>query len=116
MPDALDAAVARALIPLGADLSLARRRRGISMQSMAVRMGVSPKTVQRLEKGDATVAVGTVARALIVLGEADKLARLLDTARDDLGLQLMNQAVRKRIRAPRLAPSAKSGKSATGAM
>jgi transcriptional regulator with XRE-family HTH domain len=103
MADALDAQVARALIPLGEDLSLARRRRGISMQSMATRMGVSLKTVQRLEKGDATVALGTAARALIVLGEVDKLAHLLDTARDDLGLQLMNQAVRKRIRAPKSA-------------
>lgn len=103
MLDALDAQVARALLPLGEDLSLARRRRGISMQSMATRMGVSLKTVQRLEKGDATVALGTAARALIVLGEVDKLARLLDTARDDLGLQLMNQAVRKRIRTPRAA-------------
>ena len=113
MADALDAQVARALTPLGEDLSLARRRRGISMQSMATRMGVSLKTVQRLEKGDATVALGTAARALIVLGEVDKLAHLLDTARDDLGLQLMNQAVRKRVRTPR---STKAAKTAPGAL
>ena len=113
MVDALDAQIARALIPLGEDLSLARRRRGIAMQSMAARMGVSLKTLQRLEKGDATVALGTAAKALIVLGELDKLAHLLDTAHDDLGLQLMNQAVRKRIRAPK---SARAAKSASGAL
>lgn len=112
MTDALNAQLAHALIPLGEDISLARRRREISMQSMATRMGVSLKTVQRLEKGDATVAVGTVAKALFVLGELDKLAHLLDTAGDDLGLQLMNQAVRKRIRKR----SAKFVKSASGAL
>jgi transcriptional regulator with XRE-family HTH domain len=101
MANALDAPIARALNQLGEDLSLARRRREISMQSMAERLGVSLKTVQRLEKGDATVAIGTVAKMMFVLGELDKLAYLLDTARDDLGLQLMNQAVRKRIRAPK---------------
>lgn len=99
--DAMDAPIARALNQLGQDLSLARRRREISMQSMADRLGVSLKTVQRLENGDPTVAVGTVAKMMFVLGELDKLAHLLDTARDDLGLQLMNQAVRKRIRAPK---------------
>ena len=90
MTDALDAQLARALIPLGEDISLARRRREISMQSMATRMGVSLKTVQRLEKGDATVAVGTVAKALFVLGELDKLAHLLDTAGDDLGCDVQH--------------------------
>lgn len=99
--DALNAPIARALNQLGQDLSLARRRREISMLSMAERLGVSLKTVQRLEKGDRTVAIGTVAKMMFVLGELDKLAHLLDTARDDLGLQLMNQAVRKRIRAPK---------------
>ena len=110
MTDALDAPITRALNQLGQDLSLARRRREISMQSMADRVGVSVKTVQRLEKGDVTVAVGTVARMMFILGELDKLAHLLDTARDDLGLQLMNQAVRKRIR------SSKARKSVSGAL
>jgi transcriptional regulator with XRE-family HTH domain len=90
--------VRRGLEKLGQDISLARRRRHISTQSMAERLNVSLKTLQRLEKGDPTVAVGTIATAIFVLNELDRLANLLDTARDDVGLGLMDQAVPKRIR------------------
>jgi hypothetical protein len=44
------------------------------------------------------VAVGTIATAIFVLNELDRLANLLDTARDDVGLGLMDLAVPKRIR------------------
>jgi transcriptional regulator with XRE-family HTH domain len=90
--------VRRGLEKLGHDISLARRRRHISTQSMAERLNVSLKTLQRLEKGDPTVAVGTIATAIFVLNELDRLANLLDTARDDVGLGLMDLAVPKRIR------------------
>jgi transcriptional regulator with XRE-family HTH domain len=90
--------VRRGLKKLGEDIALARRRRHISTQSMADRLQISLKTLQRLEKGDPSVAVGTVATAMLVLNELERFTNLLDTASDDIGLSLMDQAVPKRIR------------------
>jgi transcriptional regulator with XRE-family HTH domain len=96
--ESLPLPVRRGLKKLGEDIALARRRRHISTQSMADRLQVSLKTLQRLEKGDPTVAVGTVATAMLVLSQLDRFTNLLDTASDDIGLSLMDQAVPKRIR------------------
>lgn len=95
----LPAPVARALVKLGQDLSLARRRRNISQASMAERIGASLNTVKRMEKGDHRVQLHFVARALHVFGEIQKLADLLDTREDAIGLVLMDERVPLRIRA-----------------
>ena len=97
--------VLRALQTLGANLALARRRRRISTRSMAERLQISTMTLHRLERGDPTVAVGTLATALQVLGELERFSAILDTSTDELGLQLMNEAVPKRIRKKASAPS-----------
>ena len=52
-----------ALRKLGRDLALARRKRGISTMDMAARLFVSRDTLWRLERGDPTVALGTMATA-----------------------------------------------------
>jgi transcriptional regulator with XRE-family HTH domain len=80
-----------------ADLGLARRRRRISTQSMAERLQVSTATLRRLERGDPSLAMGTLAKALLVLNALERFSHLLDTGTDDLGLQLMDQALPKRI-------------------
>ena len=90
--------VNRAIENLGRDLALARRRRRFSQSSMAERIGVSLTTLKRLENGDPTLAWGTVVRTLHVLGELEKLSTLLDTAKDDLGLALMDAQLPRRIR------------------
>ena len=90
--------VERAIIKLGHDISLARRRRRISQASLAERMGASLSTVRRMEKGDLRVPIHFFARALHVFGEIQALAELLDTARDDIGLTLMDQQLPKRVR------------------
>lgn len=51
-----------ALRKLGRDLSIARRKRGISTQDMASRLFVSRATLWRLERGDSKVAIGTGGR------------------------------------------------------
>jgi transcriptional regulator with XRE-family HTH domain len=103
--DALPLPVRRGLKKLGADIALARRRRRISTQSMAERLQVSLKTLQRLEKGDPTVAVGTVATAMLILSELERFTNLLDTAGDDVGLTLMDQNLPKRIRSKKTTSS-----------
>lgn len=90
--------VERAIRKLGSDISLARRRRHISQESLAERMGASLSTVRRMEKGDVRVPIHFVARALHIFGEIQALERLLDTANDDIGLTLMDEQLPKRVR------------------
>jgi transcriptional regulator with XRE-family HTH domain len=101
--------VERALTKLGRDLSLARRRRRLTQASLAERIQTSVATLRRLEHGDPQVAFGVVVRAFHALGEIDRIARVLDTSMDDIGLTLMNEQVPRRVRTRRLTPE-------TGAM
>ena len=89
---------AHALRKLGRDLALARRKRGISTSDMAARLFVSRDTLWRLERGDATVALGTLATAAFVLQLHDRLANLAAPATDALALSLDEQRLPKRIR------------------
>lgn len=90
--------VERAIRKLGGDISLARRRRHISQASLAERMGASLSTVRRMEKGDLRVPIHFFARALHVFGEIQTLEDLLDTAKDNIGLTLMDENLPKRVR------------------
>jgi len=94
--------VARALAKLGADISLARRRRHLSQSSLAERMGASVSTVRRMEQGDPRIPVHFIARALHVFGEIKSLENVLDTASDDIGLVLMDARLPKRIHSKKL--------------
>ena len=97
--------IQRQIRAFGQRLRDARLRRRISTVLFADRIGVSRDTLNRLEKGDATIALGTYMRALRVLG----LDKDLDgVARDDeLGrkLQDLNLPTRK----PRTRKKAVSG-------
>lgn len=88
---------AHALRKLGRDLALARRKRGISTTDMAGRLFVSRDTLWRLERGDATVSMGTFATAAFVLQMHDRLANLAAPASDDLALSLDERRLPKRI-------------------
>lgn len=101
----LSTPVARALKKLGADIALARRRRHITQISMAEHLDISVATLRRLEKGDPRIAIGTLAQALLILGELAKINTLLDTVTDDIGLMMMNDALPQRVRTKRLKPS-----------
>lgn len=89
---------AHALRKLGRDLALARRKRGISTSDMAARLFVGRSTLWRLERGDPTVALGTLMTAAFVLNLHDRLANLAAPATDDLALSLDERRLPKRIR------------------
>ena len=93
--------VDRSLRRFGRNVSLARRRRRMSQEDLAVRIGASVNTVRRLEDGFPGTALQHVARALQVFGELDKLDALLDTSQDAVGLALMDDKLPQRIRNPR---------------
>jgi len=92
---------AHALRKLGRDLALARRKRGISTADMAARLFVSRDTLWRLERGDPTVALGTLSTATFVLQLHDRLANLAAAASDALALSLDEERLPKRIRRTR---------------
>jgi transcriptional regulator with XRE-family HTH domain len=95
---ALPLPAAHALRKLGRDLALARRKRGISTADMAARLFVSRDTLWRLERGDPTIAMGTVATATFVLQFHERLATLAEPARDLLALGLDEKRLPQRIR------------------
>jgi transcriptional regulator with XRE-family HTH domain len=87
-----------ALRKLGRDLAVARRKRGISTGDMAARLFVGRNTLWRLERGDPTVALGTLVTAAFVLNLQDRLANLAAPASDELALSLDERRLPKRIR------------------
>jgi transcriptional regulator with XRE-family HTH domain len=91
----------RALRKLGHDLALARRKRAISTAEMAARLFVSRDTLWRLERGDPTVAMGTLVTAAFVLGLHDRLADFAAPASDELALSLDERRLPQRIRRSR---------------
>jgi transcriptional regulator with XRE-family HTH domain len=97
--DLMPTGVRRSLTKLGADIALARRKRGLTVAMMAERIGVSRGTYLRVEKGDASVGVGVYVMTLFVLGLDTPFADLADASRDELGLMLDAERVPKRVRA-----------------
>jgi transcriptional regulator with XRE-family HTH domain len=95
---ALPLPVRRALKKLGADISAARRRRGITAKLVAKRAFINPKSVTRVERGDAGVSIGVYATVLFTLGMSDRLADLADIAHDPLGRALAEEQLPKRVR------------------
>jgi transcriptional regulator with XRE-family HTH domain len=65
---------------------------------MAARLFVARNTLWRLERGDPTVALGTLMTAAFVLNLHDRLANLAAPASDELGLSLDERRLPKRIR------------------
>lgn len=67
---------------LGNHLRLARKRRGESRRSWALRMNTSVPTLSAMEKGDPRVGIGVYATALWLIGQ-DKALRDLASFEND---------------------------------
>ena len=90
--------VTRALRKLGHDIRDARRRRRIPVAILAQRASISRTTLNKLEKGDAGVSLGSYATVLFALGMVDRLADLADPRNDPVGSQLEEEQLPERIR------------------
>ena len=90
---------ARIAKSLGARIRAARLRRRLSQIEMAERMGVTRHTLRSLERGELSVGLGIVVRALGVLGLEDDLAGL--AADDEIGHRLADAAATPARRATR---------------
>lgn len=84
------------------------------MAIMAERASISRTTLNKIEKGEAGVALGIYASVLFVLGMIERLENLADSATDQVGLELEEERLPKRIRRPRkvgVLPPGQDGKS-----
>ena len=96
--DVLPSRLRRSLAKFGLDLSTARRRRQLTVEMLAERVGVSRSTYMKVEKGDPKVSMGVYAMALFVLGFPDVLSQIADVRQDDTGLLLEAERLPKRVR------------------
>lgn len=90
--------VERALRRVGQNIALARRRRHLSQEALAERIGASANTVRRMEDGYPGIALQHFARALQVFGELGKFENIMDAAQDSVGLALTDEKLPQRIR------------------
>jgi hypothetical protein len=68
---------------------------------LAERASVSRTTLNKAEKGDPGVSLGTYATVLFALGMVDRLADVADPRHDAVGLDLEEENLPERIRLPR---------------
>lgn len=95
---ALPLPVRRALTKLGADISVARRRRNLPVALVAERAFVGRNTITRVERGDPGVSLGIYASVLFSLGLADRLSEIADPNKDEVGMALESERLRTRAR------------------
>ena len=98
-------AVRHGLRKLGQDIRDARRRRGLPAGVVAERAFTSRPTLQRVERGDASVSIGIYAAVLQALGLLDGLSQLADPARDAAGIAMAAEKLPQRIRLRRTSES-----------
>jgi DNA-binding XRE family transcriptional regulator len=94
----LPLSVKRALAKLGDDIHSARTRRRITTTMMASRAFITRTTLQKVERGDPGVSLGIYATVLFILGLTERLAVVADVRTDDVGLQLDEERLPRRIR------------------
>lgn len=88
---------------LGEHLAIARKRRKESRRAWAQRIGVTEPTLARIEKGDPSVAFGSYATALWLIGRVQALA---DLAAPELDRGALDSEVRAAaLRSVRKGPS-----------
>ncbi len=96
---------------LGQDIRTARKKRRLSVADFCERLGVTDKTLTKLERGDGGVRLETLAMALLALGEVHRLKEIIDPADDHTGLVLDAGRLPKRIVSRRSTTPAARGKS-----
>lgn len=89
----------RLLTEVGENIKLARLRRGLSMEVVAERAGMSRTTLRSVERGEPGVTMGSYANVLHTLGLHEDIA--LVGRDDELGRKLQDAELLVPKRAPR---------------
>lgn len=101
----------RLLRALGLRLREARLRRRFSVTLVAERAGISRPTLNKVERGDGAVTMGTYLRVLAVLGLENDLEQV--AAADPVGRRLQDALLPVPRRAPKRASAATKTAAAT---
>ncbi len=88
--------VARVLKDLGEGLKIARQRRRQSQIDLAERLMISRATLQRMERGDPTVALGAWVTAAWLLGRLTDLQVVFNPDHDETGKRLERRYLPRR--------------------
>lgn len=83
--------ITRVLKELGEGIKIARQRRRQSQTDFAERLMISRATLQRMERGDPTVALGAWVTAAWLLGRLADLQVVFDPDHDATGKRLERQ-------------------------
>ena len=98
LTSALPDDLARLLVRIGQDLSVARRVRRMSQEELAHRLNASRKLVARMEKGDPTVSFGAYALAAWIMGLTKNLEEIFSQERDPVFQREARLAVPRKVR------------------
>lgn len=90
--------VEKGLKVLGQDIRTARIRRKVTMEVMAKHAAISRTTLTKIENGDPTVAIGTYATVVFILGLFTGLENITHSGKDELGISLDLENLPKRVR------------------
>ena len=89
----------RILQELGENIRMARLRRRMSAEQLAMRAGMTRKTLYNIEQGSPAVAMGNYLQALFILGLEKDMAQVAAT--DPLGRKLQDAGISTAKRAPK---------------
>ena len=89
----------RILTNTGENIKLARLRRKLSAEQVAERANITRVTLSNIEKGSGSVAIGSYAQVLFVLGLETDLLKL--AGEDPLGRKLQDADLVVKERAPK---------------
>ncbi len=94
----LPSAITRALAALGANLRLARERRGMTIRDLAAQINASAPTIISMERGEASVSMAIYAAALHFYERLEWLPDLVDPQFDREALRIELAGIRPRPR------------------
>lgn len=97
LPDLVTSALAR----IGADIALARKRRGLTQARLATIADITLPSLRAIERGNPTTGIGLYFTVLWALGLEQEFLQLVDASRDRVGLTLDAARSPQRVRAPR---------------
>lgn len=92
--------VAQAVRQLGTNVRVARKRRRMHQEELALKARINDKTLRRLEQGDGGVSVGNVLSVLWALGLLPTATGLAHPDADEHGKTLELARLPKRVRQP----------------
>lgn len=90
--------VARALRECGSHIQVWRKLRGLTQAQLAERVGVTRRTVSRMERGDGEVRIEIFLRIAHALGVLDGIPRSFDPYESDVGRMRADERLPQRVR------------------